>query len=83
MQIVHGEHYRSQSQRISSLITVLPAQRGEIFDRKSNVPIVINTESFAVEVKPGEIPNGYYDTVIQKLAKILEINKTDIDKKMP
>ena len=56
MQIVQGEHYRSQSQRISSQITVISAQRGEIFDRNALLPIVINTDSFAVDVTPGEIP---------------------------
>lgn len=83
MQIVHGEHYRSQSQRISSLITVLPAQRGEIFDRNANLPMVINTESFAVEVTPGNIPSNLYDTVTMRLAKYLGISKADIDKRIP
>ena len=83
MQIVHGEHYRSQSQRISSLITVLPAQRGEIFDRNANLPMVINTESFAVEVTPGNIPSNMYDTVTMRLAKYLGISKADIDKRIP
>ena len=83
MQIVHGEHYRSQSQRISSLITVLPAQRGEIFDRNATLPMVINTESFAVEVTPGNIPTNLYDTVTMRLAKYLGISKADIDKKIP
>ena len=41
MQIVQGEHYRSQSQKISSQITVISAQRGEIFDRNALLPIVI------------------------------------------
>ena len=83
MQIVHGEHYRSQSQRISSLITILPAQRGEIFDRNANLPMVINTESFAVEVTPGNIPSNMYDTVTMRLAKYLGISKADIDKRIP
>lgn len=83
MQIVHGEHYRSQSQRISSLITVLPAQRGEIFDRNASLPMVINTESFAVEVTPGNIPSNLYDTVTMRLAKYLGIAKADIDKRIP
>lgn len=83
MQIVHGEHYRSQSQRISSLITLLPAQRGEIFDRNANLPMVINTESFAVEVTPGNIPPNMYDTVTMRLAKYLGISKSDIDKRIP
>ena len=83
MQIVQGEHYRSQSQRISSQITVISAQRGEIFDRNALLPIVINTDSFAVEVTPGEIPKDRYDTVTLKLAQYLGISKTDIDKKIP
>ena len=83
MQIVQGEQYRSQSQRISSQITVISAQRGEIFDRNALLPIVINTDSFAVEVTPGEIPKDRYDTVILKLAQYLGISKTDIDKKIP
>ena len=83
MQIVQGEHYRSQSQRISSQITVISAQRGEIFDRNALLPIVINTDSFAVEVTPGEIPKDRYDTVILKLAQYLGISKTEIDKKIP
>lgn len=83
MQIVQGEHYRSQSQRISSQITVISAQRGEIFDRNALLPIVINTDSFAVEVTPGEIPKDRYDTVTLKLAQYLGISKTEIDKKIP
>ena len=83
MQIVQGEHYRSQSQKISSQITVISAQRGEIFDRNANLPMVINTDSFAVEVTPGEIPSKRYDTVILKLAQFLGISKTEIDKKIP
>ncbi|WP_027727597.1 penicillin-binding protein 2 [Treponema sp. C6A8] len=83
MQIIHGTHYRSQSQRISSLITTLPAQRGEIFDRNANLPMVINTESFAVEVTPGNIPANMYDTVASRLAKYLSIPKSEIDKRIP
>ncbi|MCR5252842.1 MAG: penicillin-binding protein 2 [Treponema sp.] len=83
MQIIHGTHYRSQSQRISSLITTLPAQRGEIFDRNATLPMVINTESFAVEVTPGNIPANMYDTVTFRLAKYLGISKADIDKRIP
>ncbi len=83
MQIVQGEHYRSQSQKISSQVTIIPAQRGEIFDRNASLPMVINTDSFAIEVTPGEIPANRYDTVTLKLAQYLGISKTDIDKKIP
>ena len=83
MQIRNGEHYSSQSQRNSSQVTMIPAQRGEIFDRNANLPMVINTDSFAVEVIPGEIPKGRYDTVTAKLAHLLGVPKSDIDRKIP
>ena len=47
------------------------------------LPMVINTESFAVEITPGEIPFGHYDTVATKLAGMLGISKFDIDRKVP
>lgn len=83
LQILYGNEYRSQSKTISSQFNTIPAQRGEIFDRNANLPMVINTESFAVEITPGEIPSGYYDTVAIKLASLLGISKFDIDKKVP
>lgn len=83
MQIINGSEYRTQSKTISSQVTTIPAQRGEIFDRNALLPMVINTESFAVEITPGEIPFGHYDTVATKLAGMLGISKFDIDKKVP
>ena len=83
MQIINGDHYRLQSQTISSQVSIIPAQRGEIFDRNANMPMVINTETFVVNVTPGEIHSNRYDTVISRLAKFLNISKSVIDKKIP
>lgn len=83
LQVIQGNEYRNQSQRLSSQVSTIPAQRGEIFDRNANLPMVLNTESFAVEITPGEIPAGHYDTVATRLSAILGISKFDIDKKVP
>lgn len=83
MQVIQGEQYRNRSRRISSQVNTIPAQRGEIFDRNAGMPMVINTDSFAVEITPGEIPTGYYDTVATRLAQYLGISKFDIDRKIP
>ena len=83
MQVINGNEYRSQSKTISSQVSTIPAQRGEIFDRNVTLPMVINTDSFAVEITPGEIPYGHYDTVATKLAGMLGISKFAIDKKIP
>jgi len=79
MQVLEGADYRQQSEDISSRVKTIPAQRGEIYDRNATVPMVVNTDSFAVDVIPGEIPQGKYDTVAAKLAEILQIDKKFID----
>ncbi len=83
MQIINGEIYKTQSKNISSQVKTIPAQRGEIYDRNANLPLVINTESFAVEMTPGEIPKDRYDNVTARLAQLLGIKKNDIDEKVP
>ena len=83
MQITNGEEYKTQSRTISSQISSLPASRGEIYDRNADMPLVINNDSFAVEVTPGEIPSSKYDTVMFKLAGYLGISKNQIDEKIP
>lgn len=83
MQIIEGEKYKSQSVNISQRSKIIPAQRGEIYDRNALFPLVVNSDSFAVDLTPAEIPNKKYDTVALKLASILGIKKSDIDKKVP
>ncbi len=83
MQVVHGEVYRRASKVVSTRNSVITAQRGEIYDRNNNAAMVINTDSFAVEIIPGEIPHDYYDTVLTKLAGFLGVKKSDIDMMIP
>lgn len=52
MQIIHGDQFKQKSQNISKRTTVIPAQRGEIFDREANTPMVLNIDSFAVDIVP-------------------------------
>ena len=83
LQIINGGEYRSQSTKISSTIKIIPAQRGEIYDRNVESPLVVNSESFYVSVTPGEIPENMYDTVILKLANYLGVSKDTIEARIP
>lgn len=83
LQVLHGTEYRTQSRIISSQVNTIPAARGEIFDRNQTSPMVINAQSYAVEVTPGNIPANLYDTVTTRLARYLNLSKEDIDKKIP
>lgn len=83
LQIIRGEQFRKKSQTISQRTKRIPAQRGEIFDRNANIPMVLNTNTFAVTVTPGEIPRNALPTVITRLANILQIPAAAIEKKLP
>jgi penicillin-binding protein 2 len=83
MQIIRGDQYRKQSQSISQRAKKIPAQRGEIFDRNGTVPMVLNIDSFAVDVIPGEIPSDRFQTVLSRLSVILGIPESELAKKIP
>lgn len=78
MQVIEGAGYRMQSVNISQRSTILPAQRGEIYDRNANMALAINTDSFAVYLTPGEA-GADYDSVAARLAQYLGITKSEID----
>ncbi|MBQ9630322.1 MAG: penicillin-binding protein 2, partial [Treponema sp.] len=83
MQILEGSEYREQSIVVAKRSNTIPAQRGEILDREGILPLVVNTDTFSVELTPAEIPSGYYDTVSARLAQYLGISKRDIDNQVP
>lgn len=83
MQIIRGEDYRRQSQNISQRSKKIPAQRGEIYDRNATVPMVLNIDSFAVDITPGEIPSEQYRTVVVRLAAKLGMRAADVEAKIP
>ncbi|OJF77747.1 MAG: penicillin-binding protein 2 [Treponema sp. CETP13] len=83
MQVIEGSQYRTQSKNLAQQQSIIPAQRGEIFNSDSDMAIVVNTDSFAVDVTPGEIPDEHYDSITARLAIYLHINKKVIDDKIP
>ena len=83
MQVIEGSTYKIQSKTISSRYVTIVAQRGEIYDRNNDNALVVNSDSFAVEITPGDIPAEDFDTIAAKLASILGISKAEIDERVP
>lgn len=81
MQIINGQVYQKISTTNSQRTTIIPAYRGEIFDRNADSPLVTNSDSFAVYITPAETGKNY-DSVVSRLAQYLGISKTEIDKKV-
>lgn len=83
LQIIHGKQFGKRAKNISQKITRLPSQRGEIYDRTGVNPLVLNIDSFAVEVTPGQVPREKYSTIIGQLSQILDIPISHLEKKLP
>jgi penicillin-binding protein 2 len=83
IQVLSGELYRSLAQNIARRTTVIPAQRGEIYDRNFNQPLVLNTDSFAVSITPAEVPQGTMTELFDRVAAILGISRDQIERKIP
>ncbi|MDR2070470.1 MAG: penicillin-binding protein 2 [Treponema sp.] len=83
MQILSGEVYVARAQDIARRTTVIPAQRGEIYDRNFSRPLVLNADSFAVSITPAEVPQGEIADIISRVARILDIPREQIERRMP
>ncbi|PKL26671.1 MAG: penicillin-binding protein 2 [Spirochaetae bacterium HGW-Spirochaetae-3] len=83
LQVVRGVEYQKKAVTISRQIERLPAQRGEIYDRNYNLPLVLNIDSFALVVVPAEIPAPMRDTVFAKLAAVLDEPIDEIRRRIP
>lgn len=83
LQIVKGSEFTTRAISISRQIEILPSQRGEIYDRNYDLPLVVNNDSFAVLVVPAEIPAELRSTVFIKLSQLLDISLNDIQRRIP
>ncbi len=83
LQIVKGFEFKQRAKDVSQREVPIPAQRGEIFDRNFDDPLVFNVDSFAVDVTPGEVASADLPTLFQSLSKVLAIPVADIQKKIP
>ena len=83
MQILNGETYRRMSADIARRTTIIPARRGEIYDRHFNEALVINDDTFAVTIIPAEVPIGAMDDMITRTARFLNIPRREVDEKIP
>ena len=83
MQILSGDIYLSRAQDISRRSFTIPTQRGEIYDRDFTRPLVMNRDSFAVNITPAEVPRGTMDRVIDAVSEILGVSADDIRQRLP
>jgi penicillin-binding protein 2 len=83
LQIVRGVEYRQRAKDVSQREAPIPAQRGEIYDRNGDVPLVFNVDSFAVDVIPGDVKTPDMADLFSRLSVVLGIPASEISKRIP
>ena len=83
LQVVRGTEFQRRARDVSLRSAVIPAQRGEIYDRSFDVPLAINIPSFAVSITPAELSPDQRELIIPRLAELLGIRVEQIEAKLP
>ncbi len=83
LQIVRGGEYRQRAKAVSSRETIITAQRGDIYDRNADVPLVFNVDSFAVDLSPAEVPAAQLPALLERLAAALSLSSQELARRVP
>jgi len=77
LQVTNGTHYSALSTRQRTVLEPILATRGLIYDRNGRA-LVSNVPTFAVKVRPADLPNELRDTVVTRLAALIGMDPSDI-----
>jgi penicillin-binding protein 2 len=78
LQIANTGQYAQLSDQNRSVLQAIPSSRGLIYDRAGR-PLVTNVPSFAVKIRPADLPLSQRDTVVTRLAGLLGMDPTKIN----
>jgi penicillin-binding protein 2 len=78
LQISNGTEYSAISTRQRTVLEAIPAPRGLIYDRNGRL-LVDNVPTFAVKVRPADLPNTQRDAVVARLAALLSTDPSEIN----
>jgi penicillin-binding protein 2 len=78
LQIVQGGQFAAMSEGNRTSVEAIPSARGLIYDR-NGVDLVKNVPTFAVKIRPVDLPEERRDEVVSKLASLLKMDPADIN----
>ena len=78
LQVSNGRQYATLSTRNRTVLEPIPAPRGVIYDRNGRA-LVSNVATFAVKIRPADLPNQVRDEVVARVASMLKMDPSDIN----
>ena len=67
LQVTHVDQFTAQAQANRTAQVAIPATRGLIYDRAGK-PLVVNLPSYAIKIRPADLPDNKRDAVVAQLA---------------
>ena len=58
LQVFKTIEFEERAERVAMRTSIVPAQRGLIYDRTYTQPIVANRPAFSIDIIPAEVPDG-------------------------
>ena len=78
LQITNGTEFAAISNRQRTVDEPIPAPRGYMYDRKGRL-LVTNVPTFAVKVRPADLPDAMRDEVVARLGALLSMDPAEIN----
>ena len=78
MQIVSGGQFAALAQANRTVLQAIPSTRGLIYDR-SGATLVTNVPTFAVKIRPDDLPEERRDEVVGRLSALLAVPVSEIN----
>src|SRR5512144_2833304 len=78
LQVVSGGQFAALSQGNREVAQAIPSSRGLIYDRAGRV-LVKNVPTYAVKIRPVDLPEERRDEVVARLAALLSLSVADIN----
>jgi penicillin-binding protein 2 len=78
LQVSSGGHYAALSEINRTVVQAIPSTRGLVYDRNGTV-LVTNVASYAVKLRPADLPNDRRPEVVSRLATLLGMTEAEIN----
>jgi penicillin-binding protein 2 len=78
LQVVDGQELSAIAARNRTVLEAIVAPRGLIYDRTGRL-LVSNVPTYAVKVRPADLPNERRDDVVSRLAALIGMDPVDIN----
>jgi penicillin-binding protein 2 len=78
MQVVSGGQFAAMAQANRTELQAIPSSRGLIYDR-SGASLVTNVATYAVKIRPDDLPEERRDEVVGRLSALLNVPVSDIN----